>query len=150
MHIPLIQELAFQSRGNLSYHGRISSMFQLLHLSAHDCNLEFEMTKSFKKIISNFPKISSQVQNDLNNIFREIINYAILNLYIYDPIMEDLVKTVVQSIEEHNTSCDTTITATTTSNPSIAPISNQQMYGEYTQLHLTSSFYKITKTIMYY
>jgi hypothetical protein len=125
MHILLTQELALRSSDNLSSHDRVSSMFQLLLLSAHDCNLQFGMTKSFKNAIPNLPKISLQVQDDLNNLIRAITNYAIWDSYTYDPIVEDLVKTITQSIEEHNISHE----ATTISFYSIAPTSNQPMQG---------------------
>jgi hypothetical protein len=79
------------------------------------------MTKSFKVAFINLPKLSSQVQDNLNNVVRAIINYAIWNSYTYDLAVEDLVKTVAQSIEEYNTSHDATIT----SNHNIASTSNQ-------------------------
>jgi hypothetical protein len=72
---------------------------------------------------TNLPEISLQVQNDLNNVIRPITNYVVWDSYTFDPIMEDLVKTIAQSIEEYNLSHD----AITTSNPNIAPISNQPM-----------------------
>jgi hypothetical protein len=71
----------------------------------------------------------------LNNVVRAINNYAIWDLYTYDPIVEDLIKTVAQSIEKHNTSHD----ATTTLNPSIAPTSNPPMEGMSTQLLMANS-----------
>jgi hypothetical protein len=73
-------------------------------------------------------EISPQVHNDLNNIVKTITDYTIWDSYTYDPIVEDLVKIVVQSIEEHNVSQD----VTTSSNPSIVRISNQPMQREST------------------
>jgi hypothetical protein len=62
---------------------------------------------------TNLPEISLQVQNDLNNVIRPITNYVVWDSYTFDPIMEDLVKTIAQSIEEYNLSHD----AITTSKP---------------------------------
>ena len=80
-------------------------------------------------------KISLQIQNNLNNVVRVIMDYAIWNLVTYDPIVEDLFKKVAQSFEERNTSHD----AITTSNPSVAHTSNQPMQRVSTQLPLANS-----------
>jgi hypothetical protein len=61
-------------------------MFQLLPLSTYDCNLEFGMTKSFKDAISNLPKISYQVHNNLNIVVRLITNYVVWDSCTYDSI----------------------------------------------------------------
>jgi hypothetical protein len=75
--------------------------------------------KVFQRYYFQFAKTFISTTIQFNNVIRKITDYAIWNLYTYDPIVENLDKTFAQTIEEHDTSHD----ATTTSNLNIAPTS---------------------------
>lgn len=68
------------------------------------------MTKSFKDVIIVLPSNSPQFQGNLNNFIRGIIGYSIWDLYTYDPIMEDFIKTIGRNGLNDNVGVSNTLT----------------------------------------
>lgn len=75
------------------------------------------MTKFFKDVILGLSSISPQVQEDLNNVVKVVANYVFWDPY--DPIVEDLVKTI------RTNGINDDVGVSTTSTFDNAPTSNQ-------------------------